>query len=383
MLKSPVHITSFGSISPLGDNEKDIWKSYLTPQSLISKQPYLSADLSDDLKEKINHFKKENIKFKNLDSSVLLAILASRKALKLSDWNNRDTIGINLGSSRGATELFEKYHSDFLTHKKLSPLSSPTTTLGNLSTWVAQDLQINGPIISHSITCSTALHAVLNAVAWINSGMTDKFMIGGTEAANTPFTIAQMQSLKIYSNLIDDDFPCRSLDFNKTTNTMVLGEGAAVFCLENSTNHKNALKIKSVGYATEQITHNASISDEAVCFQNSMQQAVDGFELNDIDVIVMHAPGTIKGDKSELSAIRSVFGDDCPAITSNKWKIGHTLGASGALSLEFALLMLKHQQLIESPFYQNTDKPKTIKNIMVNAVGFGGNAVSIVVGIGG
>ena len=381
MLKSPVHITSFASVSPLGDNENDVWKSYLDQKSFITKQPYLSADLSDDLKEKINRLKKENVKFKNLDTSVLLAILASRKALKLACWNNNYIIGINIGSSRGATELFEKYHSDFLKQKKLSPLSSPTTTLGNLSTWVAQDLQINGPTISHSITCSTALHAVLNAVAWINSGMTDKFIVGGTEASNTPFTIAQMQSLKIYSDLTDDDFPCRALDFNKTTNTMVLGEGAAVFCLENSTNHKNSFKIKSVGYATEQITHNASISDKAVCFQNSMQQALDGFELNDIDVIVMHAPGTIKGDQSELTAIRSVFGDDFPAITSNKWKIGHTLGASGALSLEFALLMLKHQQLIESPFYKNTNPPKTIKNIMVNAVGFGGNAVSIVVGV--
>jgi 3-oxoacyl-(acyl-carrier-protein) synthase len=50
-----------------------------------------------------------------------------------------------------------------------------TTTLGNISSWVAHDLQSSGPEISHSITCSTALHAVLNGIAWLKSGMVDKF----------------------------------------------------------------------------------------------------------------------------------------------------------------------------------------------------------------
>jgi 3-oxoacyl-(acyl-carrier-protein) synthase len=61
------------------------------------------------------------------------------------------------------------------------------------------DLQSSGPEISHSITCSTALHAVLNGIAWLKSGMVDKFFSGGSEAPLTDFTIAQMRALKIYS----------------------------------------------------------------------------------------------------------------------------------------------------------------------------------------
>ncbi len=380
MLNSPIYITSFGSISPLGLNSKEVWKSYLNPQSFITNQPFLAGRLSQKLNQKLNGLKQQNSKYKTLDRSVLMAIYASQQAFELSGWNQTEPIGINIGASRGATQLTEKYLTDFLTHKKLSPLSSPTTTLGNLSTWVAQHIQVQGPVISHSITCSTALHSILNAIAWINSGMSNKFIAGGTEAANTPFTLAQMQSLKIYSDLTDSKYPCESLNFGKNKNTMVLGEGASVFCLENK-NNPLGLTIKSVGYATEQIKHNASISDFGLCFQSSMKQALDGFNINEIDVIVMHAPGTIKGDLSELNAIKQVFGNELPALTSNKWKIGHTLGASGALSLEMALLMLQHQQIIESPFYKNSLLPTNIKNILVNAVGFGGNAVSLVVGI--
>ncbi len=74
-----------------------------------------------------------------------------------------------------------------------------------------------------------------------------------------------------------------------------------------------------------------------------------------------------------------LFGENLPAMTSNKWKIGHTFGASGVLSLELAVLMLQHQEFIPVPFSSISKSPKRLKNILVNAVGFGGNAVSILI----
>lgn len=96
-----------------------------------------------------------------------------------------------------------------------------------------------------------------------------------------------------------------------------------------------------------------------------------------IDAIVMHAPGTMLGDESEFKAIKRVFGDKMPLLTTNKWKIGHTFGASGLLSLDLAVHMLETQQFIDVPFISPQGKPKKMDNILVNAVGFGGNAVSI------
>jgi 3-oxoacyl-(acyl-carrier-protein) synthase len=110
-----------------------------------------------------------------------------------------------------------------------------------------------------------------------------------------------------------------------------------------------------------------------------MKMALGDTNPNDVDIIVMHAPGTIKGDISEYNAIEKIF-KNMPALTTNKWKIGHTFGASGALSVELAVLMLQHQKFISVPYLENQKTPNSIKNIMVNAVGFGGNAVSILLG---
>lgn len=387
-MQKPISITAITSISPLGVSEKEVWKSYLKPHHYLNPKTFFDksvwvANLSDEAKKEIVLLRNSDSKYKTLDDTVLYAIYASRQAIASAGWKAQDNFGINIGSSRGATTLFENYHKSFLKTNTSDTLSSPTTTLGNISSWVAHDLQTQGPEISHSITCSTALHSVLNGVAWINSGMCDKFLVGGSEAPLTPFTIAQMQALKIYSKVAcnssqsETAFPCRALDLEKTKNTMVLGEGAAMLCLEAG-NKQNALaKIIGIGYATEILKHNISISSDAKCFQKSMKMAMGNFNPKDVDIIVMHAPGTIKGDSSEYKAIKKVFTTNTPALTSNKWKIGHTFGASGALSLELAVLMLQKQQFIGIPFLEDEKTPKKIDTIMVNAVGFGGNAVSI------
>ncbi len=377
----PISITAFASLSPLGVDDKAVWSSYQDNQHLLTsttlgEQKVWVASLPTYLKKEIEALKGSDAKYKNLDNTVLYAIYVARKAMAKAGWKPEDNFGINLGSSRGATGLFEQYHKAFLATQTSTTLASPTTTLGNVSSWVAHDLQTQGPEISHSITCSTALHAVLNGIAWISAGMASKFLVGGTEAPLTPFTIAQMKALKIYSTS-NDPFPCRALDISKKQNGMVLGEGAAVACLEKG-NAANALAlIEGVGYATEPLTHNISISTDAVCFQRSMAMALENQDIEAVDVIVMHAPGTIKGDLSEQKAISKIFNGRNPFLTTNKWKIGHTFGASGMLSMELALLMLQHQKVIAVPYIKEQDVPQKIQKVLVNAVGFGGNAVSV------
>ena len=375
-MQQTISITSISSISPLGNSLESSWKSYQNhDHNIIEKDGVLIAPLSDKIKSEIDQLRSSDSKYKALDDSVLYAIYSARNAIKDARWNSKDNFGVNIGSSRGATQLFETYHEDFLKYGKSKTLSSPTTTLGNISSWVAHDLRTNGPEISHSITCSSSLHAILNGIAWLNAGLSSKFLVGGSEASLTPFTIAQMQALKIYA-LQNSSYPCRALDLEKNHNTMVLGEGASMACLELGES-KNALAfIKGIGYATEILEHNVSLSTDAKCFQRSMKMALGELDANELDVIVVHAPGTIKGDLAEFNAIKEVFRNDLPSLTNNKWKLGHTFGASGMLSIEMAILMLQHQQFIPVPFIKEK-LPKRIKTVMVNAVGFGGNAVSI------
>lgn len=382
-MQQPISITAISSISAAGSTPHTIWENYLKEEHCITskkfeKETVLVAQLSASTKKEIDQLKNSDAKYKNLDDSVLFAMYVSRKALQKTDWEPSDNFGINIGSSRGATSLFEKHYRSFLENNVAETLSSPTTTLGNISSWVAHDLQTKGPQISHSITCSTALHALLNGVAWINSGMSEKFLVGGSEAALTDFTIAQMQALKIYAKK-SQQYPCRAFDLEKKQNTMVLGEGASVLCLEKGYSENAIATIDGIGYATEILEHNVSLSTEADCFQKSMKMALGDLHPSEVDAIVMHAPGTVKGDVSEYKAIQKVFGEAAPFLTTNKWKLGHTLGASGMLSVELALFMLQHQQVIPVPFAKEQQQPKQLKRILVNAVGFGGNAVSVLI----
>lgn len=394
MLKEKISITAIASLSPLGSTLEETWQSYQNNEhyfSLIQKNGEKSwvSPLSKSGNVLVEKLRVSDAKYRKLDESVLYAMVASRLAVRDSGWKSDSEFGINLGSSRGATKLFEQYHTEFLETGLASTLSSPTTTLGNISSWVSHDLGARGPEISHSITCSTGLHALLNGIAWINSGMANKFLVGASEAPLTDFTIAQMKALKIYAKAPESNsdsvvernknYPCQALNLEKEYNSMILGEGASVVCLEKGI-VKNALAtIDGVGYATEILKHNTSISTNALCFQKSMKMALGDLDPSEVDVVVMHAPGTIKGDLSEHNAIQKVFGSNIPSLTTNKWKLGHTFATSGMLNLEMAVLMLQFNEFIPVPFLSQKSVERNIKYVMVNAVGFGGNAVSILV----
>jgi 3-oxoacyl-[acyl-carrier-protein] synthase II len=330
--------------------------------------------------------------FRRLDKSVLMAVAASALAFESSGWAKekikRQAIGVNIGSSRGATGLFEKFHAEFLRspENRAALLTSPLTTLGNISSSVANYLDLHGPVISNSMTCTTGAQAVINGVAWLKAGMADRFLAGGSEAPLTSFTLAQLEALGICAHDTDDLYPCRPLSSaEKTADMMILGEGAAVFALEKRTKAelaegKTEAIIESVGYAFEKISSPTGISEEANALQQSMQMALKNQQNETpVDLVLMHAPGTVMGDRAELRAISKVFGGQMPNLFSNKWKIGHTYAASAPLSMELAILAIQNQLDLDFPYpnrVHNTKRP--IKKVMVNSAGFGGNATSII-----
>jgi 3-oxoacyl-[acyl-carrier-protein] synthase II len=397
-----IAVTGMGSISPLGSCQDEAWKSYEHRESLIKQKTFngeqvMVASLSDDSEKIINSIRLENPDYKNLDRTVIMAIHAARDAVRQAGWKKSDGsshVGVNIGSSRGATELFERRHSEYLANpsQRLFPLTSPTTTLGNISSSVAHDVEADGPTISHSVTCSTALHAVFNGIAWMRAGMADKFIVGGAEAPLTGFTIAQMKALRIYTNDFDARFPSRPCSSESPLHdTLALGEGAALFALEKLTDDELEMReenifgvVDSIGYGQENSKTPTAITDEGSALQESMTMALKNMEAKEpVDLIILHAPGTIKGDASELKAAKAVFGNDLPILVSNKWFVGHTFGASAALSLEYALLILKNNSYADFPYpvvFKNSRRK--VRKIMINAAGFGGNAASLILSRG-
>jgi len=392
--KEHIVIRACGAISPLGYDRASTAAAYALGQpafsnSLHQEQQTPIAPLPPQAEQQLASLLQATPDYKKLDRAVLLAVYAARQAAAQAGWLSDNglqqaDLAVNIGSSRGATGLFEQHYASFQQHN-LSPGASPTTTLGNLSSWVAHAVNAGGAQISHSITCSTALMALANGVAWLKAGMAGRFLAGGTEAPLTDFTLAQMKAVGIYSRLAHQPYPCRPYALEKQ-NTFVLGEGAAVFALEKAaaTNvQKGDVEIEALGFGFESIGSKTGISPEGLNFQQAMQQALVQLPQDDrqVDLIITHTPGTRAGDKAELAAIYAVFGTGhTPAITTNKWLLGHTLGASGALSLQYALHVLQQQTYTPIPYPTQLPEQQasSFTRVMVNAAGFGGNAASIV-----
>ncbi len=115
-MKKQISISSIGSISPLGKTSDEIWKNYLSDDHFfdlkkVGKDISWTGSLPENLQKEVEDLKESNSKYRHLDNSVLYAILASRTAFKDLKISDRDA-GINIGSSRGATGLFEKYHAE-------------------------------------------------------------------------------------------------------------------------------------------------------------------------------------------------------------------------------------------------------------------------------
>ena len=390
--KSYITLQSIGAISPLGSTPPEVHASYVHAESRIKLKNLKNsgapvAALLPEAEEQILGIRQENKMYKNLDRTVLLAIYAARQAVVKAGWVGDTEVAINIGSSRGATGLLEQYLEDFRTNPaQLSSQASPFTTLGNISSWVAHDLQTQGPLISHSVTCSTALQAIANGFAWLQSGMVTRFLAGAAEAPLTPFTVAQMQAIGIYAKEPLANFWCRPLNAERH-NTFVLGEGAALFALERTPENKltpNSILLEAIGFGFEKIASKTGISREGLNFQKAMRGAIQQLPPKDqiIDLIVLHAPGTAMGDSAEINAIATEFTEDLPLLTSNKFLIGHTLGASAALSLEYAVWILNNQKFLKFPypvFIPEQQQTKSIRRILLLAAGFGGNASALII----
>ena len=378
-----IGITGFGAFSAAGfstDNQTiSGGDTAIRKRTFSGKEEYV-APLGAKCENILNEIRAGNPNYTRLDRSVIMAIGAARQAIKTARWSDDKQVAVNIGSSRGPTQALENYFREFEASEsgRVSAMASPFTTAGNIATWVSQDLQSNGLCFSHSLTCSTALHAIGNAMAWLKSGMCDYFLAGASEAPLTDFTIAQMKALRIYASG-QSDHPCRP--FNMQSNTMVLGEAASVFCMEKKETFDNKEPlawISGFGTFTEAIASPTSVTSSGEAFYHAMQNAINNSGKKP-DIILAHAPGTIAGDSAEWQAINRLFDHRKPYLYSNKWQIAHTLGAAGAMNVVTGLDIIQSGKVPLFPYPLSIEQhlPESVNNILINAMGFGGNAVSI------
>jgi 3-oxoacyl-[acyl-carrier-protein] synthase II len=386
-------IVGMGSISHAGASREAQRAFYraATPafvHAATARDRYVVGRLAPAAEEALTTFVRERKSVRPFDRSAQLAAFAAREAIAQAGWSGGEPSGVAVGSSRGATALLEHHHEAFVRapEARLPNRTSPLTTLGNIASAVARELEVarleTTMAADLSMTCSTAAVALLTGVAWLRAGLGSRYLCGGCEAPLTPFTLEQMAAVGVLARGEFDPWPCRGSAAEKP-NSMVLAEGAALVALEAGAPPTRALAyVSGVGSAVERAESLTAMNAEGTGLQTSMRRALHDAGLARVDAVVTHTPGTTLGDSAELAAVRALFGDDLPVLTSNKWLIGHTLGASASLSLAFAVDLLGGEPVprypYPVPFTQHAlrERPRTI---LVNSAGFGGICVSFVV----
>lgn len=388
----PLAITGCGSISPLGSNFEEVRASYRMNRSSATeieinrtKTPvYPLSSLSEDALTKWEQ--ENNLTDLHHDRVTRLSLFAAAHAVLDAGWKAfalKDTTVI-VSSARGATASLETLHAHFLEHERVPPHTSPNTTIGGIASAVASFLGSEEAPLGTSMVCTSSMQSLLILAGLIGSGRISRGIVCGSEAPLTPFTIAQMKALRIYSTR-HDPYPCRPIAKDLRTNKMVLGEGSCALTLEDTaslleTGAKPRAYLLGIGTAREAIHTATGMEPSGEGLEKSMQRALADANLTSADAIVVHAPGTKLGNSAECAAISRLF-PNTPPLFSTKHLTGHTFGASGALGIELALLLLSGERPVlpyeaESTAYGE----KEIKTVLVNTAGFGGVIASAVIG---
>jgi 3-oxoacyl-[acyl-carrier-protein] synthase II len=334
---------------------------------------------------------------RRLDRATHLAVAAARGTFAMlnESCGAMPPVGcISIGSSRGPTAALEETVRQFDAEGRVGTLTSPVTTAGNVSSWVAQEYlktvahRSEEPAVATigtSMTCTSAFHSLLVARSFVMSGMAESALFGGAEACLTPYTVAQLQALRIYGKS-NESWPCRPLCAQGDgANTVVLGEGAGTALLLPVESQNELLEgdllLLGIGWSVEPIPSPTGVSPDGAAFERAMRMALESAPRGtQVGGVVAHAPGSRFGDEAELTAIRSAFGD--VPVYSTKHLTGHTYGASGMVSLGLAAALLSGHGWPGFPYDNRGLSDKGLPSgsaILVNAAGFGGNAISVLI----
>lgn len=305
----------------------------------------------------------------------LLSILALQEALGQANIELKDVPLIG-GSTVGGMDLTEK----------IFPRCSEFHSCG-ASTRIAAEF-LGGCKFSTTLStaCSSAMNALIYGANLIRSGKCSCVVCGGSES------LSRYHFHGFNSLMILDSQPCRP--FDATRNGLNLGEGAAYLVLETE---ENALRrgatpiavLSGFGNACDAFHQTASSENgEGAFLAMKKALAFAGLEAGAIDYVNAHGTGTPNNDSSESAALRRIFGESMPPVSSTKPFTGHTTSASGSIEAVFCILAILNG-LVPQQLNWNTPDPscvmpqvtpvqKALKHIVCNAFGFGGNDSSII-----
>lgn len=299
-----------------------------------------------------------------LDRAAQFALAATRQTLTDSGLNHHHTdptrIGISLGTAVGSTTRLENHyrtlsdngHHWTLNHHHTTPHLYDHYMPGSIAAELAWETNAQGPVTLISTGCTSGLDAITHATDLIREGTTDIMLAGGTDAPISPITLASFDAIKATTpNNHDPQHAMRP--FDHTRNGFVLGEGAAILTLESEPHaHARHAKIYAhiTGHASRTNAHHMTGlrpdgAEMAAAITAALHQAQ--LPTHTIDYINAHGTATKQNDHHETTAIKTALGHHAyqTPISSIKPKIGHSLGAIGAIETAACALAIQHNTI--------------------------------------
>ncbi len=410
-------VTGLGVVSPLGVGADITWQRLLSGRSGIRNLPEEMAagtgtavgGIVPNLEEDpLAGYNPDSIipakERKKMDRFIEFAIVAAEEALAQANWypttkkERERTATIIASGVGGFGAIAEAVRiTDSRGPRRLSPFTAPSFLANMAAGQVSIARGFRGPLGAPVTACAAGVQAIGDAARLIRSGEADIAVCGGTEAAIDRVTLGCFAAARALSTGFNENPNIASRPFDKNRDGFVMAEGAGLLVIESL---EHALKrgakplAEIVGYGTSADAYHLTAGPEdGDGAQRAMQQALQqsGIKPNDIQHINAHATSTQVGDKSELAAIRAVFGDDSNvAITSTKSSTGHLLGAAGGIEAIFTILALRDQIIPPTLNLTEPDEAATGLNLvgltarkmpvefaLSNGFGFGGVNASI------
>ena len=394
-----VVITGLGIVSSLGNNKDEVKSSLYNASSGISfDQSQKEMGFRSQVSGQIDLNLEETIERKFLrfmGDGASYNYIAMNEAIEDSGLNedeiSNNMTGLIMGSGGPSTKSLLRAFD--ITRekgpKKIGPTSVPKVMCSTNSATLSTYFKIKGINYSISSACSTSAHCIGNAYEIIQMGKQDRIFAGGGEELDWTLS-ALFDAMPALSSKYNDQPSKSSRAFDKHRDGFVIAGGGGVVVLEDlDTAVKRNARIYAeiVGYGATSDGHDM-VQPSGEGAERCMTMAKKDIEK--IDYINAHGTSTPVGDIAELKAIKKVFKDDLPFISSTKSLSGHSLGAAGVHESIYTLLMMNNNFITESANIEELDEEANGMNIltsrhdeqidsaMSNSFGFGGTNASLV-----
>ena len=399
-----VVVTGLGILSPIGNTVDDSWSSCIEGKSGITTVDIGLKNNPVNVGGRLKNFNTDEFldskEVRRIDPFIQYGLIAANQSIENSGILESDVdlkkVGVNFGAGIGGIDTIEKNKVllEDRGYRKVSPFFVPGSIVNMISGLVSIKHGFMGPNTSVVTACSTGNHCIGTAARSIACGEADVMIAGGAEMASTPLSIAGFISARALSLNPDPDSASRPWDRDR--DGFVLSDGAGSLVLEDLSHAKARgaiIHAEIIGFGTSSDAyHMTAPPEDGRGAALAMSNAIDDAEINisDVDYINAHGTSTPLGDVAETVALKSVFGDSVPQISSTKSMTGHTLGAAGAIESIFCIKAINNGII---PPTINLDNPdplcdlnytplvsieKDVTIAMNNSFGFGGTNSTLV-----